>query len=343
MLAVQAPRMIISASYKTDIPAFYGDWLMARLDAGYCHVVNPYGRQVHRVDLRPEAVDGFVFWTRNLALFMAPLAEIERRGFPFIVQFTLTGYPRALEAATVAAGRAVGQIRAVAADYGPRAAVWRYDPILVSSLTPLDWHRVHFARLADALAGAVDEVVVSFAQIYRKTGRNLAAAARRHGFDWRDPEPAEKRALLADLARIAAARGMRLTLCTQPELVMDGIGAARCVDAQRLSDVAGHPIAARQKGNRPGCLCAQSRDIGDYDSCTQGCVYCYAVSSRALAQRRRRAHDPASEMLIPAGRGVDPDGRVPPPPQPSSVEGEGESAAALSLPSPLAGEGQGGG
>src|SRR5690606_7077248 len=184
--------MIISASYRTDIPAFYGDWLMARLDAGYCHVVNPYGGQVHRIDLRPEAVDGFVFWTRNLGPFMDRLAEIRRRGLPFVVQDTLTGYPRALEAATIPAGRAVGQVRAVAAEYGPRAAVWRYDPVLLTSLTPPDWHRANFARLANALAGSVDEVVMSFAQIYRKTGRNLAAAARRHGFDWRDPPAAEK-------------------------------------------------------------------------------------------------------------------------------------------------------
>jgi hypothetical protein len=295
--------MIISASYKTDIPAFYGDWLMGRLDAGYCHVVNPYGRQVHRVDLRPEAVDGFVFWTRNLAPFMAHLAEIRRRGLPFVVQYTLTGYPRALEAATIAPGRAQGQIRAVAADYGPRAAVWRYDPILVTSLTPPDWHRANFARLADALAGAVDEVVVSFAQIYRKTGRNLAAAARRHGFDWRDPPIEEKWALLADLATLAAARGMRLTLCAQPDLVTEKVGAARCIDAERLSAVASRPVAARLKGNRPGCLCAEARDIGDYDSCPHGCVYCYAVASRSAAQRRRRAHDPAAEMLIGAANG----------------------------------------
>jgi hypothetical protein len=296
--------MIISASYKTDIPAFYGDWLMARLDAGYCHVVNPYGRQVHRVDLRPEAVDGFVFWTRNLGPFMGHLAELRRRGLPFFVQYTLTGYPRALEAATVPAERAAAQIRAAAADYGPRAAVWRYDPILLTSLTPPDWHRANVARLADALAGAVDEVVVSFAQIYRKTARNLAAAARCDGFDWRDPEPEEKLALLADLAALAAARGMRLTLCTQPDLVTDGIGGARCIDAERLSAVAGRPVAARQKGNRPGCLCAESRDIGDYDSCTHGCVYCYAVASRGAAQRRRRAHDPAGERLIPAAGGA---------------------------------------
>lgn len=297
--------MIISASYKTDIPAFYGDWLMARLDAGYCLVVNPYGRQVHRVDLRPETVDGFVFWTRNLGPFEGHLGELRRRGLPFVVQYTLTGYPRALEAATIAADRAVGQIRAVAAEHGPRAAVWRYDPILISSVTPAEWHRAHVARLADALAGAVDEVVMSFAQFYRKTGRNLAAAARRHGFDWRDPAPEEKQALLADLAEIVAARGMRLTLCTQPDLVTEAIGAARCVDAERLSAVAGRPIAARQKGNRPGCLCAESRDIGDYDSCTHGCVYCYAVASRSTAQRRRRAHDPGSEMLIPQGGAAD--------------------------------------
>ena len=82
---------------------------------------------------------------------------------------------------------------------------------------------------------------------------------------------------------------MRLTLCTEPEFADSEIGPARCIDAERLSDVAGRPIAAREKGNRPGCLCAESRDIGAYDTCAQGCVYCYAVSNaeRAAGSLRR--------------------------------------------------------
>ena len=87
--------MIISASYKTDIPAFYGRWFLNRLDAGYCLMVNPYGRQTHRIDLSPAAVDGFVFWTRNPGPFGQAFKAVAARGNPFMIQVTVTGYPRA--------------------------------------------------------------------------------------------------------------------------------------------------------------------------------------------------------------------------------------------------------
>ena len=346
--------MIVSASYRTDIPAFYGDWFMARLTAGVVRVRNPYGGAELSQSLKRRDVEGFVFWTRNAGPFMDALAEIDGLGFPFVVQFTITGYPRALERRVADAGRAVEQVRAIARRFGPRAGVWRYDPILDTSLTRPHWHRKNFARLAAALHGAVDEVVVSWATIYRKTARNLGAAANRHGFEWRDPGHEEKRSLLADLAAIAAEHGMRLTLCAQPELLPDaefrcpphpnplpggarepdrspsspsplrgegrgegekrkgregdsekrregsGLGLihpARCIDAGRLSDIAGHPIAAKTKGNRPGCACAQSRDIGAYDSCPHGCTYCYAVSDAGRARARFRTHDPQASIL----------------------------------------------
>lgn len=289
--------MIISASYRTDIPAFHADWFLRRLAAGHVRVANPYGGTPYEVSLGAGDVAGFVFWTRNLKPLLAELPMVAAVA-PFTVQFTLTGYPRAFESALIEAPAALAQIQAIRRDWGPRAAVWRYDPILVSSLTPLDWHRTNFARLAADLAGSVDEIVVSFLDLYRKTARNLAAAAMRHGFAWRDPEPEERRALLAELREIAARHGMRLTLCTEPALVGGGMEAARCIDAERLSDVAQRPIAAPAQGNRPGCLCARSRDIGAYDTCAHGCVYCYAVDNRAKAIKRIRARDPEGESLI---------------------------------------------
>lgn len=281
--------MIVSASYRTDIPAFHARWLLERLQTGYAEVRNPYGGAPYRVSLAAGEVAGFVLWTRNLKPLFPHLPRIAARA-PFTVQFTLTGYPRALEPAVIAEAAGIAQIQALRRDWGPRAAVWRYDPILATSLTPVEFHRERFARIALALRGAVDEVVVSFADLYRKTARNLDAAARRHGFTWHDPEPEEKRALLAKLAGIAGEQGMRLTLCTEPEFVSPDIAPARCIDAARLADVAGRPIEAREKGNRAGCRCAESRDIGAYDTCAQGCVYCYAVSSseRAAAQFRRQ-------------------------------------------------------
>ena len=306
-------RVIISASYKTDIPAFYGEWFMARLGAGYCRMVNPYGGQVYRVPLGADAVDGFVFWTRNLGPFLGYLPEVRNRGYPFIVQQTITGYPRALDSSTIETRLAIDQLHRVRSAFGPRVAVWRYDPVVVTSLTPLGWHRRNFAEIAGALTEVVDEVVVSFAQIYRKTARNMERAAGARGFAWNDPEAGEKRDLLAAFADTAATHGMALSLCGQPELIdgADGaqcgeallgealLGEAKCIDAQRLGDVAGRPIAAKAKAHRKTCACVASRDIGAYDTCPHGCVYCYAVESQDRAKGRHRQHDPGGEFLFP--------------------------------------------
>ncbi len=289
--------MIVSASYRTDIPAFYGTWFLNRLRSGQCRVVNPYGGPDYLVALTPEAVDGFVFWTRNAKPFLPVLEEIAAGGFPFFVQYTITDYPRALEPSVVGYRDAVVLVDQLARRYGRRAVVWRYDPVFLTSLTPPDWHLRNFAELASMLRGATDEVVLSFAHIYAKTRTNSDRAARRHGFTWWDPDQETKSALLGELAVIARESGLRPTLCSQPALLDDAIEPAACVDAARLSDLAGRPIKARTKGNRPGCLCAESRDIGAYDTCPQGCVYCYAVSSRGAAKRSLAAHDAETESL----------------------------------------------
>jgi len=296
-------RVIVSASYRTDIPAFYADWFMRRLAAGHCRVANPYGGSDYEVLLTPEAVDGFVFWTRNMRPLLPHLDAI-RRVAPFVVQFTLTGYPRALESSVIGVEEGVAQLSELRDRFGPRAAVWRYDPVVFAAGMDAETHCDGFARLARGLAGAVDEVVLSVVTPYKKTRRNLDRAARRHGFAWHDPPPEEKQELLSRLAAIGADRGMAPTLCSQPELLVPGLGEARCVDARRLSDVAERPIAARESGNRPGCRCALSRDIGAYDTCPHGCVYCYAVADRNRAVANFRAHDPEAECLMPARKPV---------------------------------------
>ena len=298
--------MILSASYRTDIPAFYSAWFRNRFRAGFARVANPYGGPASVVPLR-DGVDGFVFWTRNAAPFRDAFCDVQAAGIPFVVSYTVTGYPRALEISVVDPVRAVADMRTLAEEFGPRAVVWRYDPILFTDFTPTGYHLETFARLAEALAGAVDECVISFATLYKKTERNLAAAARAHHFGWSDPADEDKRALAARLAELAAGHGMRLSVCSQLALVAEGTSGAACIDARRLEDVAagwGSPrsIAAKVKGNRPGCLCHESRDIGAYDTCPHGCVYCYAVGSRGAAKRRHGKHDPEGEFLAPTGK-----------------------------------------
>ena len=273
--------MIISASYRTDLPAFHGAWFARRLAAGFAAVRNPYNNRLHPVALTPQSVSGLVFWTRDIAPFWQYLDLLDDFGRPAMFQYSVLGYPRLLDRAVPAAEHGVTLIRRLADRFGKRAVVWRYDPVLITDLTPADWHRAQFADLLCKLRGSVDEVVVSHAQIYAKARRRLDMLTREHGLIWHDPPAAEKIALLADLAGMADAAGLRFSLCSQPDLLGPGMAAARCIDAARLSDLAGRPVVATTRGNRPGCACAESRDIGAYDSCAHGCAYCYAVGTPA--------------------------------------------------------------
>jgi hypothetical protein len=300
--------MIISASYKTDIPTFYGEWFMNRLDAGYCTMVNPYNQQISRVELTPESVDGFVFWTKNIGPFLKNLPAIHNRGYRFIVQHTINGYPRELERNVIDAVQTIKHMKIVAGEYGPDVAIWRYDPLIISSVTTVDTHRRTFETLARALEGTTNEVVVSFAHIYKKTKRNMDQAARALGFNWAEHEmmPEETiRNFLIELAEIARGSGMQLKMCSQKAYLVPGIiEEARCVDADRLENVSHKTLQekAKLKGNRKECGCFASKDIGEYDTCPHGCVYCYAVQNREVALERYKGHDPASAFLFPPKR-----------------------------------------
>ena len=192
--------MIVSASYRTDIPAFYGAWFERRLEAGFCEVRNPYGRP-YAVRLDRESVSGFVFWTRNAAPFLPVLDRLASDGYPFVVHCTINAYPRLLETSVIDPARAARQVHGLARAFGPRDAVWRYDPIIVTGATPLSSHVGRFSRLAESLAGAVDEAVLSFASFDRKTRRNLAADGGKSGLTWADPAPERKRQVTGRASR----------------------------------------------------------------------------------------------------------------------------------------------
>ena len=283
---------------------------MNRLREGSCKMVNPYGRQVYDISLKREDVDGFVFWTKNIGPFLKYLPEIRERGYPFVVQHSINGYTRELEFRVIDYSRTVEHMHTLAREYGPRVAIWRYDPIVFTSLTPPDWHRDNFAKLAQALEGTTDEMVISFAQIYRKTRRNMDWAANEFKFDWHDHETIVEehgRDFAVELFHIAKEHGMQLKICSQKAFLVPGVVTeARCVDAERLNEVAKwFGLATEEKiegkshkGNRKECACHASKDIGEYDTCPHGCVYCYAVQNRDIALQRYKEHDLKGEFLF---------------------------------------------
>jgi hypothetical protein len=289
--------MILSASRRCDLPAFAMAAFMADVSQGYRLVASPFdARARRRVSLLPEDVDCIVFWTRNPLPLLPHIEELETRGLTFYVQVSLTGYPRALEPGVLGRKEALEAIAALSSRIGPRRVLWRYDPVFVARGLEASWQEENFSRLAEELGGLVSRVTLSLLDEYRFTAARLARAGfpdpvfgslagKRGGsratagpelFPVLPPEPYP--ALLSGFAREASARKLEILACAEPyELSGLGIGKATCIDLGLAESLAGHPIqAARDRGQRPGCGCASSVDLGSYGPCPAGCVYCYA-------------------------------------------------------------------
>lgn len=292
---------IISASRRTDIPAFYLDWFLNRCRAGFCHVPNPFNlRQVRRVLLRRQDVAAVVLWTKDPAPLLSRLSEMDGLGLPYVILHTLNSYPRDLEPGLARVEKRLARFRALAEHVGPGRTAWRYDPIILSNRTPHDWHAERFADMARALRGATRRVIVSFLDLYRKTERGLKPLEAAGWRFLRGAEDApETHALLRRMAAAARANGMQLQACAEAlDYTADGVPPGACIDGawlHRAVGAAGH--GQEDPNQRQTCRCVASRDIGVPDTCLHGCVYCYATRSPEAAAARHACHDPQAPML----------------------------------------------
>ena len=291
------PR-VVSVSRRTDIPAFYPEWFMNQVRVGFCHWMNPFGGQVYRVSLRPEDCLTLVFWTRHFRPLTPHISELLERGFHFYVHYTINGYPQEIDSHSPPVKTAVATLRQLAEVIGPDLVMWRYDPVIFSVATPMSYHLEHFESLSDALQGSTRRCYVSFLDSYGKTERNLHRLNEQTGLQLRRPDVAEQRKLLARLVEIADARGMTVHVCCDEAPPDLGVAQAHCIDVDIIRRLR-PDVDAKLKTvpSRPGCGCVQAVDIGAYDTCTFGCVYCYATNSREAAANRRASHDPNDSIL----------------------------------------------
>jgi len=299
--------MIISASRRTDIPALYAEWFIRRIHAGFCHVPNPFNpRHVSTVSLRPEDVEVIVFWTRHARPLLPYLDVLDRFGYRYYFQYTVLGYPRVLDAGAPPVEVAIATFQQLARRIGAARVIWRYDPILFSPVCEADFHRRNFARIAAALQSYTGRCVISRCSGYRKTTRRIHALEAQ-GVPIAIPDAADPRflALVSDLADIARAHGMELVSCAEEaDLRACGVRPGKCVDDVLIRQVFGIQVTAQKDpGQRAACGCVVSKDIGMYDTCTMGCVYCYATASVVRARRNRRRHDPRASSLLPLAEG----------------------------------------
>lgn len=290
--------MIISASRRTDIPAFYTPWFMNRLRSGCCRVPNPLRpSQVSEVSLKPEDVEVIVFWTRNASPLLPYLRELDGKGYRYYFLHTLMDNPKVLDPACPPLKIALRSFQTLAERVGPEKVIWRYDPIVITPLTDEDFHRKVFRRIASQLRGSTARCIISSVHLYRKAEQRFRA----RGVEWTSPGEEDLGDLMQFMAGEAREQGMEIQSCAQGiDLERFGVGHGKCVDDEYIAKVFGMKVSGRKDpSQREACRCVRSRDIGMYDTCLHGCLYCYATGSLEKARARYRRHDPSGPALVP--------------------------------------------
>lgn len=299
--------MIICASRRTDIPAFHSEWMMNRLRAGYALVRNPVSRTtVHRVDLTRRNVDCIMFITKDPRPMVPHMKEIGFMGHMTLFHVTLTPYGKDLEPGVPFKADINDACEEIAGRIGRDRMVWRYDPVILNSGISLEYHRRKFTMMCREASRWTDRCVFSFVDIYGKLLRLEESGAIRR------ISPSEMDAFAKMASEVARDNGITLSCCCgERDLTRFGIERRACMDAatMRSLDI---PYETQSVPLRRGCTCVRSIDIGEYDTCGHGCVYCYAGHRDADPSRRRLYSDDTELLwgaLMPRDRVVDMKGR----------------------------------
>lgn len=286
--------MIISASRRTDIPACYSEWLFRRLEEEYVLVRNPMNyHQISRVNLSPAVVDGIVFWTKNPVPMLDRLTELEKYNYYF--QFTLTAYDRDAEPELPSKNHVIiPAFQRLSKSIGREKVIWRYDPIFFNDRYTVEYHCKYFRVLAAKLGDYTEKCTVSFLDFYRNTARNTQPLKIRPGSEEQQME------LMRRFSETAKEYGFYIDTCAETiGLEQFGIAHACCIDRERFERIGNDRLnVGKDKNQRPECGCISSIDIGTYNTCKNGCLYCYANDSRNTVTRTVFSHDPLSPLLI---------------------------------------------
>lgn len=293
---------IISASRSTDIPAFYAEWFARRLAAGYCRWINPFNQQPQYISF--QNARAFVFWTKNAEPLLPHLTELDRRGVIYYFQFTVNDYEEErLEPGVPPLVRRLETFRQLSRMIGKARVIWRFDPLILAKSLTVERLVERVIRIGEVLREHTEKLVFSFADIgeYAKVPANL----RRHGVDFREFVPDTMREFARLLAERTRGWGLQLATCAE-SLSLDefGISHNRCVDDVLLLRLAPGDLKLREvlardmygeilpgirslkdEGQREACGCVISKDIGQYNTCPNLCLYCYANTSPGVVRR----------------------------------------------------------
>jgi hypothetical protein len=292
------PKLVLSASRRTDIPAFFLPWFMSGIHSGSFDVVNPYTHAVHQVPASADQVHTIVFWSKNFGPFLDGNygEQLVAMGYNLFFNFTINSPHKVLEPRMPSLEKRLDQLEQLARRFGAEAIQWRFDPVCIfrSAAGRRADNLDQFDRIAKHASNVgITDCITSLVDHYRKVQRRFS---KHSDLLLLDPPMPEKIALVRRMVDTLTDVRIQLHLCCEKELMMNlspkmPVNAAACIPNQRLIDLYGPGISvSKDKGQRSaaGCGCGVSKDIGSYSlhPCRHNCLYCYA--NPAVDRERKR-------------------------------------------------------
>ncbi|MCR5762730.1 MAG: DUF1848 domain-containing protein [Treponema sp.] len=284
--------MILNISGRTDIVQYFSDWMFNRFRKGEVYVRNPmFQNKITHYELNPQKVDCIVFCSKNYAPSLGRLNEITDR-FPSYFHYTITAYGKDIEPGVPSIDESIDTLLRLERLVGAKRIAWRYDPVILTKKYTVQQHLITFEHMAARLSGHIDRCIFSFVELYKKLEYNMPELIL---FTEEDMD-----ALAEGFGRIAAKYRIRIQTCAcQADYARYGIHSSGCVTLPILAQATGLSFKdLKHSGMRNSCRCMAYNDIGRYDTCINGCRYCYANQNAELARQNYALYDADAPMLI---------------------------------------------
>lgn len=286
--------MILNIGGRTDIVNYYSEWFINRIKEGFCYVRNPmYPQIVYKYDLSPSKIDFLIMCSKNYRPIIKYIDLLNSK-YRLMCHYTITGYGRDVEPNVPTIDESVSTLIELSKKIGKEKVIWRYDPILLTKRYTKEYIIKAFDYIASKVCNYINRVVFSFVQIYKKLETNFPEIIPLTDND--------KDEILRGISQIAKKYGLRIQTCGMEEDYLEkyGIEKSGCTTKELIKDIYNIEYKLKKEGKlRPGCHCLETRDIGAYDSCPNGCKYCYANQNYKVAcYMYKYNHNINSPMLI---------------------------------------------
>ena len=283
--------MILNTGLRTDIPGFFSEWFYNRIDEGFVYVRNPYAKnQIYSYKLNPELIDCIMFCTKNPKPMLENLEKIDK--FNQYWHITINNYEKEIEPNVPPANEVLESFKILSKKLGKSSVSLRYDPIFINEKYTLEHHIESFEYILNSLSDYTTEAIISFIDLYEKTKRNFPEA--------NEVNRSERLKLGEEFAKIGKKYNIKVKTCVEGrELEKFGIDSSGCMTKEVIERVINKNLKiTKQKARNGECYCLLNNDIGEYNTCNHGCLYCYANSNKKIVKRNLKLHNPKSPLLI---------------------------------------------